>query len=604
VLRINADGAAFDLSSGDGTARLVRVNMPPPERYIFGLDRVLSRDGVFAVVEHGRRGNSVNQPIRDRLYVWNFAEGRVVATYPGSVSGSSVGVAPVAISPDGRRVVLNGFDRFLLWDIPSGRIREIARNRGIGYLHPDYSPRDGEQSTWIADTVVGVREDGSMIDVWQLDPARPEPSIINYRLAMRSDDGGWVAAGGTTQFIEWHRSIALWESASGHALGVIDAHESRVVSVDPAARRMVTAFRARSLISDDVSVHLWNLDDLTTINRFTASMFGNASVDEDLTTIFTVSRYEDMAWDLRTGGGLPPMRGNDAAEEAIVYPGEASTVRLHRRGRMESVELLPRGRTGPGRHLLTHREPVYVDFFGPYLLLRLGTFGTDRQLRDAGSGRLVATGWASPTVYPPAIAAFGRAPDTGAFNGRFLATDRIRRIVGWYDFTTGRLFQPFAGAAFAIALTRDRTRVLTQDADGRFAIRDVRTGRTLVRLAGYIGHESDFGGQGRFLEERCRVMGWSRANTIIFWDANTGEELVRVVAADGSDPDAPHSLVAILPSGHYAATPGGEARLHVTEGVTSYPIDAYRERFNRPDEVMAVLRGTSCRDGQGAQPAR
>jgi hypothetical protein len=231
--------------------------------------------------------------------------------------------------------------------------------------------------------------------------------------------------------------------------------------------------------------------------------------------------------------------------------------------------------------------------------------GAYRQLRDGGSGRLVAIGWTSPFVYPPEIAAFGTARGTGAFNGQFLATDHIRRIVGWYDFASGRLLQPFAGAAFVIALTRHRTRVLTQDADGRFAIRDVRSGRTLARLGGYIGHESDFSGQGRFLEERCRVIGWSSANTVIFWDANTGEELVRVVAADGAEPDAPHSLIAILPSGHYAATPGGEARLRVTEGLTSYPIEAYRERFNRPDEVMAVLRGTSCREGQGgAQPAR
>jgi hypothetical protein len=101
VLRINADGAVFDLDSGDGTARLVRVNRLPPEQYIFGLSRILSHAGEFAVVEHGRRGSSVNQPIRERLYVWSLAEGRVVATYPGSLSGPSGEVAAVAISPMG-----------------------------------------------------------------------------------------------------------------------------------------------------------------------------------------------------------------------------------------------------------------------------------------------------------------------------------------------------------------------------------------------------------------------------------------------------------------------------------------------------------------------
>ncbi|MCW5605231.1 MAG: hypothetical protein KIT18_11875, partial [Burkholderiales bacterium] len=190
----------------------------------------------------------------------------------------------------------------------------------------------------------------------------------------------------------------------------------------------------------------------------------------------------------------------------------------------------------------------------------------------------------------------------------YLGNRRRDGRLGIFDLRTGAMRQDLNIAGNVVDVSRNGTFLLVSARNSRFAVVNSRTGERHA----FIQERSDngFSIAARYLEDRCRIQTVVPGFGMTIWNALTGEPLASISTSDKATgetngADGSPALIAILPSGHYAATPGGEARLRVTEGLTSHPIDAYRARFNRPDLVMAVLRGTSC-DGRpaSAQPAR
>ena len=186
---------------------------------------------------------------------------------------------------------------------------------------------------------------------------------------------------------------------------------------------------------------------------------------------------------------------------------------------------------------LPHEEPVrLLDFSADGRYLATGD-EKDARVWDASTGQEVAT-----ITHDRALLFIKLSPD-----GERLATETNRKVNRIWNI---RDRKPFSGITlepgmYNVAFSPDWKRVATATTDG-ITIQDAATGRELVRIV-EAGTEKP-----RFVSNGAWLIAAGRNKTTIVWNAENGEELMRLAGVhDVTD-------AAVSPDGQYLATYNSE----------------------------------------------
>lgn len=116
--------------------------------------------------------------------------------------------------------------------------------------------------------------------------------------------------------------------------------------------------------------------------------------------------------------------------------------------------------------------------------------------------------------------------------------------------------------------------------DGLLKLWDVSTGQRKT----FSGHSNRVPAVSFSADDRL-IISVSDDHTTRIWNTATGKEVVQYVSFEDGE------WIVITPDGYYNSSVNGDKHLNVRIGNNVYGVDQYREKFFRPDVVMAALAG-------------
>jgi WD40 repeat protein len=292
ALAYSPDGKTLATGSTDRTVRLWDLATEKESRLLEGHFGAIS---YLAYTPDGKHLLSASSDYNDKLItLWDAATGKEVHHFRALPPGTSAGVA---LSPDGKWLVANGFDSmirlwdvttkqehthlkgraysaafapdgktvvfpgvdgiFRLWDVETGKeIRQLPRNAAGGYGYTRFSPDGRNVAVAGSDGVVRLYEVGSAREVRRFGdpPAAPvagQPVPVRPRagsaLFSFSPDGRTLALAGADN------TVRLWELATGKERHKFAGHPGAVAAVafSPDGRRVASA-------SGDGTTMIWD----------------------------------------------------------------------------------------------------------------------------------------------------------------------------------------------------------------------------------------------------------------------------------------------------------------------------------------------------------
>jgi WD40 repeat protein len=280
VLAGGEDGKArvWDASTGrlvgppaQHGAAIEKVWFLPGERQIFvaGKDMVAGKDSARA---------------------WSVGTGQPAGKEISYSPDANPGVAPLALSPDGRTLVTSGYGRALRWDVASGRPISPELPHIHNVLFAAFS-LDGSRLA----TLGGTPD----LHVWDTKTGAPvcPPLDEHGGIAQFSPDGRWLLTGGLDG------TLRLRDAASGVPLVLSLPHSAAVWAARfaPDGRRILTA-------SADNTVRLWELASIEPMGLPLAGKAAawRAAFTPDSRRVATLSGPDAARmWDATTGAPLP-----------------------------------------------------------------------------------------------------------------------------------------------------------------------------------------------------------------------------------------------------------------------------------------------------------
>lgn len=116
--------------------------------------------------------------------------------------------------------------------------------------------------------------------------------------------------------------------------------------------------------------------------------------------------------------------------------------------------------------------------------------------------------------------------------------------------------------------------------DGILKLWDVSTGQRKT----FSGHSNRVPAVSFSADDRL-VISSSDDHTTRIWDTASGKQVAQYISFEDGE------WIVITPEGYYNSSPNGDKHLNVRIGDNVYGVDQYREKFFRPDVVMAALAG-------------
>lgn len=244
-------------------------------------------DSSVALTADGRTILSVSA--HNFVHHWDLPSGREVERFPGPRV-----CLGVALSPDGRRLIVGGVEEVWAWELgPEGR-RLIWKQRpgGLGFWCVAFAPDgqtvacggDNQRAIYLLDAATGER--------------RRTLTGRGYKLAF-SPDGRTLAS--------WARDekVCLWEVATGK--------QQRVLSCDSSDGKLVSSFafspdgRTLATAAGDHSIRLWDV--ATGVERRltnAADYWTFVAFSPDGRSLLEVGRERIRFWDPATGRECRP----------------------------------------------------------------------------------------------------------------------------------------------------------------------------------------------------------------------------------------------------------------------------------------------------------
>jgi WD40 repeat protein len=491
----------------------------------------------------------------------------------------------VAFRPDGRVLAATTPAGLIVWSLPHGRARMLARTPAVGFSLA-FSPDGRRLYTGGFDGLVRVYDAGTGRELRQLDPFPAAngqsgwPLVVavshdGRRLAVAYPSGAQVSVVSLYSTSTWRRqfdvmsipdvalqSLAFSPDDTRLAVGAADgtagvwsltAREQLVAYDGPTA-----GVNSLSFSPDGTRVVTASSDGITRVWRaagperafvpFRSHIDGMALRGDTLEVLQNSARGGWwVSWSRLPGG--------QTTRTVTLLPGENNSfASLSADGRFAFVARFRSPSTGGSP---TQEEMTIVDTATGRVVRRLGlatpepvgrfTFSADDSkliLEELSSPRIIAgpggvgRGLTGVDHLVLMTLATGRAttlPDAGpcgpgtgvkwAFSGdgRRVAQEAFCGIIDVWDTRTGRLLRQVDQGAetSAVALDHDGSRLLVSSWDSRATIWSVATGRRLVNLVGHTRGIAD----AALSPEGTRVVTGSLDRTLRVWDARTGQTL-------------------------------------------------------------------------------
>ncbi len=493
------------------------------------------------------------------IKLWDIGTGKLLRT----LTGHSKRVTTVALSPDDRFLLSGGKKKIKLWEIASGK---LVRTFGGLFSSQNYvitlqfSP-DGQRA-------LSTNNNGEMI-YWDVSTGKElhvfnkkEDKIKRAACSAFSPDGRFALQG--------HKGVMkLWDLTTYRLVREIKKHAGRIRSLTFAPKHNMV------LTATGDAFKYWNFQTGREIRSFQGESFGPVFITPDDMRLFSATgrrtvilqdgdtgkilkefdklssykpaatlspngRYglwfrdrEAFLWDIKSGEKLHTLKGHDDLGTRVAFSPDSRFALTGDEGGTLNLWEVP-----SGRHLRT------------FLTKDEGSTGTVRALAFSHDGRSVLSG-------------------------------TLDAKVRLWDVNTGKLIRVMEGKTEwlnAVALSPDGTRALAGGPDMTVKMWDCATGGI---LATFTGHSSDiysltFSADGRY------ALSGGADGVIKLYDIEKKKEIASRVHIGLKD------WVMYTPDGRFDGTPEGIRRVHFVQGLETFSLEAFYEKFYTPNLWVRV----------------
>jgi RNA polymerase sigma factor (sigma-70 family) len=491
----------------------------------------LSPDGKLVASVGGKRyGGSVH----DTLTLWDATTGKELRRFPGRWGA----FGSLAFLPDGRYVVLADSDKTVhMWDVWTGRERWSVPGQAPIALSPDgkrlaiagtgrtrlerFQEREQAGRAWdkAFDRRIAAMPLEQTIQIWDVAKGRRLWSFPAEPRSLAFSPNGRVVAAALADRLK----VCLWDVQTGKELREFGGAtlSPGLVAYSPDGKVLAAAGGA----AGDHGV--WNIATGKELwcHKEAFSAYAQAlAFSPDGKYLASSGSMGTRFWDPATGRELPCPAGLQSQATCLAFSADGKTLS---KGDMKgTVYLLDvasgRLRLGPAGHQ-NEQSALAVSPDGKVV----ATGSRDRTIRlwDLATGKERATLQAQGIVASLAFSADGKELLSRSDDGKTVTTGGWTNRFRAWDLSTARprelRHMPFE---YLATLAPDGRRLARADGD-TVRVEDVATGKELLRLGAtpYLGNVGyiAFSGDGR------KLAAGGRQEAVVTWDAATGKELSR-----------------------------------------------------------------------------
>lgn len=492
------------------------------------------------------------------IKLWDIGTGKLLRT----LTGHSKRVTTVALSPDNRFLLSGGKKKIKLWEVATGK---LVRTFGGLFISQNYvvnlqfSP-DGQRA-------LSTNNNGEMI-YWDVSTGK-ELHVFNKEkekkkraaCAVFSPDGRFALQG--------HKGVMkLWDLTTHQLVREMKKHAGQIRSLTFAPKHNMV------LTATGDAFKYWNFQTGREIRSFQGESYGPVFITPDGKGLFYVRHTADFRQTAVLRDGTTGKVLKEFGKISSLLPGAAFSPD-------GKYGLLSRDRDAflwdlkSGEKIYTlkgHDDLVTRVAFSPDSRFALtgGETGT-LNLWEVSSGRHIRTfltkdQGSTGTVRALAFSADGRSVLSGTLDAK----------VRLWEVNTGKLLRVMEGKTEwlnVVAISPDGTRALAGGPDMTVKMWDCATGDI---LATFTGHSSGvytlaFSANGRY------ALSGGADGVMKLYDIKRKKELVSRVHVGERD------WVVYTPDGHFDGTPEGIRRVHFVQGLKTYSLEAFYEKFYTPN---------------------
>ncbi len=438
------------------------------------------------------------------------------------------GISAVAISPDGKKVVVGDRNRDLHsrkltgWEIETGNeILNISNDQPVNTLM--FSPNG--QSILVAGKETLYRDEPKL-RVWSVSNGRKrvifEPQSLPIRTVAFLPNRQIVAVSYGYGFLKAYRIYAGRVTQTDQLLPIKE-NES------PTLRDIALAPNGLSLASySRYGLQLWNLEtgtnyqNLAIMNRDISTM----SYSEDSKYLLTQGSGDEgelLFWDIESGRQVKAFDNRHSATALVANTNYAAVVT-------------------------------------PYQTRKLWDLKTGLETVLPGLGR--------------DFRMLSFSPD-----GTQLALGGNDTVLKLWDHTSGREVGAFGmPPVYAVAYSPDGRHVLSAG-HGRMMLWELATGQLVQVFQGHVGKVNAV----KFSPDGRHLVSGGEDGTVRVWKKETGSEILQVALFNDDE------WVAKTPLGYYTTSPTGEDYLSVRIKRKTFGVQRFREKFNKVEALESIF---------------
>jgi WD40 repeat protein len=454
----------------------------------------------------------------------------------------TVGVWPMALSPDGQRMLTGGESGTVkLWDLAQGRLLyELKFPGSVRKL--DFSP-DGSRFL--------VGGDDSQGTIFETQAGQKTNVKVQHEAPVNavafSPDGKHVITGGMDS------KAVLSDAFTGNKL-LEFRHSNWIWAVAYAPNGKVLATGGA-----DRAACIWNADSGRKEVQFdNPDVVYCLSFSPDGTQLLAGNESGTaILWDLETKRERHVFRGHSGAVKSARFSPDAQRVITGSEDNTCKV-----WDVGTGRELFTlkgHGSGVLSAWFSPdgQTIWTASNDGTVKRWRpdsgvsaaESGHNRVVLHG------HPDEVGGLEWSPD-----GRRLITGSRDKTARVWDVESGRqimILTNHTGPVWDVAFSPDGSALVTGSADWTVRVWDAVTSRELLVFTNHTGDIMS----ARFSPDSKKVVSSAWDGTVRFWDARNGRELLKIQKASGFS-------ARVSPDGKWIAAPMADATVEIFDSST------------------------------------
>jgi WD40 repeat protein/DNA-binding SARP family transcriptional activator/energy-coupling factor transporter ATP-binding protein EcfA2 len=469
------------------------------------------------------------------LLVREIESGRLLHQFGSEDGGHREAVQDIAVSADGRRLLTNGADSLILWDISTGHDMDETKTRQLWLVEPEDTSVHGVAFSPDGQTILLAQSDG-YINVLDVETGESMQQALTRGGSLSSiavsDDGRLAVLG------HYGGTLSLWDVTRGEVIQDYIGHVGQVLSV-------AMSGDGRYVLSggQDGLMRLRDLQNGALI-RLQHLAVGAPNIDvnpQDGRQV--LSGFEDgtlQLWDAASGAPQLSLEGHtDMIWGGVEFSPDGRTA-LSGAGNVfvgssdDNTLRLWDTETGQEIHRLQgHTRPIYGLDMGPdgQMAVSVSQDGTTRTW-DLAQGHELGQFTLVEKLRPRSVAFSpdGRTIAVGT-GTRESDPDTVKATVRLLDVKTGdeiRHFDGEGGGVTTVAFSPDGQQILAGFNTGLIILWDVETGQVIHRLEEHQSVVTTI----VYAADGKRAMSSSGDASVIVWDLEDGAAIRRYVGLE------------------------------------------------------------------------